>query len=116
MRIFGYTIGNLYFYSILLLVFFVVSASYSSNMFPLPLLFGVIWAIILEFLIIKFYIKKRFRVPYSAIITSLIIGSVAPLNAPILLIITAVTIAIFSKFIIKFKSSNILNPAVIGLS
>lgn len=115
MRIFGHTIGNVYFYSILLLVFFVAIASYSSNMFPLPLIFGVIWAIILEFLIIKFYLKKKFRVPYSAIITSLIIGAVAPLTAPILLIITAVTIAILSKFIIKFKSSNILNPAVIGL-
>ena len=59
--------------------------------------------------------KQRFRVPLSAIITGLIIGSVAPISASLPLIVAAAMVAELTKFFIKAKARNVFNPAAVGL-
>ncbi|MFI5412618.1 MAG: RnfABCDGE type electron transport complex subunit D [Candidatus Micrarchaeales archaeon] len=115
MKILDQPVGGMYLWAVALLSFFVIVASYTLHTFPLALVFGVMAAALIEILIRKFYLKHKFKIPFSGIITGLIIGSVAPINASLFLIAIAVMIAIISKFFIQFKGSNIFNPASLGL-
>jgi enediyne biosynthesis protein E5 len=66
-------------------------------------------------LALRQYLKQKHRIPFSAIITGMIIGSIAPLNAPFLLVAIASLAAILSKHFIKVKHNPIFNPATLGL-
>lgn len=115
MKILGQPVSNMYLWTIALLSFLVIISSYTLHVFPLGLVFGILAAAIIEIVIRKYYLKHKFKIPYSGIITGLIIGSVAPINASLILIAIAVIIAIISKFFIQYRSSNIFNPASLGL-
>lgn len=105
----------MYLWAIVLLSGLAAVSSYTLHIFPLPLLLAVGLAAFIEVAIRKYYLKQSFKIPFSGLITGLIIGSVAPTNAPLLLISIAAAVAITSKFFLQFKSSNIFNPAALGL-
>ncbi len=115
MKILNHHIARMYVLMILLLSIFATASSYALREVPLALIAAVISTSVAEAAITRFYLKRSPKIPYSAIITGLIIGSVAPINAPILLAVLASAIAMLSKFFIKAKSTNILNPGAIGL-
>lgn len=115
MKILNQPVSRMYILSIALLSILAAISSYTLHAFPLPLICAVAIAGILEILIGKSYLKHAFKVPYSGLITGLIIGSVAPINAPLFLVLIASTIAVVSKFFIQYKSSNVFNPAALGL-
>lgn len=115
MKIFNQAIGAMYLWSILLITAVAAIASYSLGQFPFSLVFSVIVCAAAEILVTKFYLKRAAKVPFSGIITGLIIGAVAPIGAPLLAVLVASVAAILSKFFIKVKSSNVLNPAAFGM-
>lgn len=114
MRILNRTV-SMHILAIALLSMLAAVSSYTLHVFPFALILSVALAGLFEILIRKFYLKHRFKIPYSGLITGLIIGAVAPINAPLLLVAIAAAIAIASKFFIRFRSSNIFNPAALGL-
>ena len=115
MKILNQPVSSMYLWTIALISFLVVISSYTLHTFPSGLIFGITAAALIEILIRKYYLKHKFKIPYSGIITGLIIGAVAPINASLILIAIAVIIAVISKFFIQYKSSNIFNPASLGL-
>lgn len=115
MKILGQPVSPMYLWTIALLSILVAVSSYTLRAFPYSLIFAVMVAGLIEIALRKYYLKSAFKFPFSGAITGLIIGSVAPINASPLLILIAAAIAIASKFFLKFKGSNILNPASIGL-
>ncbi len=114
MKIFNQPVGRMYVVTIILLILLAAASSYSLGIFPYSLILAVAVAASAELLASRFYLKHRLRIPFSAIITGLIIGSIAPPNA-YLVVITASMAAILSKLFIKVKSVNIFNPATVGL-
>ncbi len=115
MKLMGQNIGSMYLWAIALLILVVGSASYASAQFPLPLVLAVAVAVAIDAFIERMYLRRALRFPVSAVITGLIIGSVAPLNAPLPLVLFAVIIALMSKHFIKTKRGNVFNPAAFGL-
>ncbi len=115
MKILNQPASNMHIWAIALLSILTAISSYTLHTFPSALTFAVAMAGLIEILIRKFYLKHAFKIPYSGLITGLIIGSVAPINASLLLILIASLIAVVSKFFIQYKSSNIFNPATLGL-
>jgi Na+-translocating ferredoxin:NAD+ oxidoreductase RnfD subunit len=115
MKILNQPVSAMYIWAIALLSVLAAISSYALHALPLPLILAVAIAGIIEILIRKLYLKHAFKIPYSGLITGLIIGSVAPINAPLPLILIASVIAVVSKFFIQFKNSNIFNPATLGL-
>ncbi len=114
MKLFGQTVASMYLWAIALLLLLAVYSSYSINQFPFPLIVAAILAPVIELAVLKIS-KKQMKVPWSGIITGLIIGEVAPVNAPLAAIAVACAIAILSKYFIRIKSSNVFNPATIGM-
>lgn len=82
--------------------------------FPVNVVVAVLTPSFLDVAIKKFWLKRPFTMPLSAIITGLIVGTVS-VNAPIAGTFIAAVLAILSKFIIRWKSSHIFNPAVFGV-
>jgi Na+-translocating ferredoxin:NAD+ oxidoreductase RnfD subunit len=115
MRILNQPVSSMYLWTIALLSILAIISSYTLHTFPVPLILAIAVAGITEILIRKFYLKQVLKIPYSGLITGLIVGCVAPINVPLLLILIAGIIAVVSKFFIQYKSSNIFNPASIGL-
>lgn len=65
---------------------------------------------------IFYFIKeKKFFISSSAIITALIISGVMIEGAKSLFIIFAVLVALFSKYLIRWRARHIFNPANLGL-
>lgn len=115
MRIFGHTIARMYISAIILLVFLAGTSAYLLREFPYALIVAVVACSAIEIIIKKYYQRQKVRIPFSGIITGLIIGCVAPINVPFVPILIAGAIAIISKFFIRTKGSNVFNPAAIGL-
>jgi Na+-translocating ferredoxin:NAD+ oxidoreductase RnfD subunit len=105
----------MYIWSIVLLILIAGVSSYTLNQLPLSLILAVAVSALVEIIITKFYLKRGLKIPFSGVITGLIIGSVAPYNASFLVVTTASLVAIFSKFFIKIKKINVFNPAALGL-
>jgi enediyne biosynthesis protein E5 len=114
MKIGAHHVASMYLIVIALLVALAGIAAYSAGIFPVSLVAAVLACILMELALVRAQ-GKKLRLPMSAIITGLIIGSVAPITAPILLVILASAIAESTKFFIKLKSRNVFNPAAIGL-
>lgn len=115
MKIFGHTVARMHISAIILLVLLAGASAYVLKEFPYALIFTVFVCSVIEVIIKKYYQKQEARIPFSGIITGLIIGCVAPINAPLVPISVACAVAIISKFFIRTKGSNIFNPAAIGL-
>ncbi len=115
MKILNHHVSRMYITTILILLALVVESSYVLSTIPLGFIVAVIICSMTEVGIDTLYLNKQPRIPYSGIITGMIIGSVAPINAPLLMIIFASLIAIFSKFFIKSKNTNVFNHATLGL-
>jgi Na+-translocating ferredoxin:NAD+ oxidoreductase RnfD subunit len=115
MKIFNQTLASMYVWSIVLLILVAGVSSYTLNQLPLAMILAVVVSALVEIVITKFYLKRGLKIPFSGIITGLIIGSVAPINASFLVITTASLVAIISKFLIKVKNINMFNPAALGL-
>jgi len=105
---------SMYYVTIALLLLLAAVASVGRG-FPVNLVIAVAVASGLDVAIKKVILKRRPSAPLSAIISGLIIGSVAPLNAPYLLILLASTVAILSKYALRWKGQHIFNPAALGL-
>lgn len=107
-------LARMYVVTIALLLALAAIGAYQASAFPFALVTAVVSCILIELVVVKAK-KHRYRIPLSAIITGLIIGSVAPINAPLLLIVAAALIAELAKFFIKAKGRNVFNPAALGL-
>lgn len=107
--------NSMYGWTIILLVFLSLVASYSKHSFPTNLAVAIIVSAALDILIKKLILKKRFKFPYSAIITGIIVGSIVQFSSSLWIVVTASIIAICSKFAIRLKGSHIFNPAALGL-
>lgn len=114
MKLFGQPVAGMYLWAIALLLLLAVYSAYTLSAFPYILVVAAILTPLLELLIL-YLTKKPLKVPWSGIITGLIIGEVAPINAPLLAIILASAVAMLSKHFLKVKSANVFNPATIGM-
>lgn len=115
MKIMGTEVPSMYAWTMLLLSALATLESYLYHQIPFNLLVSVTVAAVFDILIKKFYLKKSTNFPYSAIISGLIIGSIAPIDSPIVLGAAAAAVAVLSKFFIRIKNMNLFNPAALGL-
>ncbi len=92
----------------------VALASIYVHKFPLALVMAGVFAVFLEYIIAKTLMNSNPNIK-SAVITGIIIGAVAPFNAQIYIVAVACIVAISSKYALRYKSSNIFNPAALGL-
>ncbi len=107
--------SSMYVITIILLSFLAVVASFQQNIFPLNLVAAILTTTLVDTTLKIFYLKKQISFPYSATISGLIIGSVAPINSPVYVGMIAGLLAMLSKFFIRIKNSHIFNPAALGL-
>ncbi len=106
---------SMYFWAITLLLLCAAASSYALRAFPANLLAAVAACLLLDEVIKGLFLKKGFRLSASAAISGIIIGSVAPLNAPIAAVLAASAVAIVSKYLLRLKGRHIFNPAALGL-
>lgn len=111
----GRVVARMYKTTIILLFFIIGTTSYYLHVFPFSVIVAIIACTAIEITATKLYLKKRYEIPYTAIITGMIIGCVAPSNASVLILVLASAIAVLSKIFIRLKSTNIFNPAALGL-
>jgi len=82
--------------------------------FLVALLIAVVFGIIAESVIL--YIKtKVIQITESSVITGLIVGYVISSDEGWLKLVLAVTIAVFSKYLIRLQKKHIFNPAAFGI-
>lgn len=115
MKILNQHIAPMYIWAIALLLAIAAVSSYTLRTVPYALIAAAASAAALDLMLSVLVLKHKPRIPFSGIITGLIIGSVAPVNAPLMLVLLASLIAVASKLFLKYKSVNILNPAALGL-
>src|SRR3989344_435551 len=80
----------------------------------LPVLISVLTAVILD-LSINYYKFKTLEFPYSAFITGLFIGGLLAQDLKLYIYVSAASMAILSKHIIKVHGKHIFNPANLGI-
>ncbi len=59
--------------------------------------------------------RRGWRVPYSAVITGLILGVVLPGSTPATVVVASSALALGSKYLLRIQDSAVLNPAAVGL-
>lgn len=102
-------------YSVAIAVLLVVAIATSIGRgFPVNLVVAVLTASALDVVVKTWWLKRKPIMPLSAIITGLIIASVA-FAAPVWGVLIAAVLAIVSKFVIRFRGHHIFNPAVFGV-
>jgi Na+-translocating ferredoxin:NAD+ oxidoreductase RnfD subunit len=111
----GIKVARMYKSAIILLIIVVGVSSYYLHEFPFSVIIAALACSVIDLAVSRIHAKRKLKIPYTAIITGIIIGSVAPSNAGIILLVLASAIAVLSKHFIKMKSSNIFNPAALGL-
>ncbi|MBI2034581.1 MAG: hypothetical protein HYT11_02505, partial [Candidatus Levybacteria bacterium] len=92
----------------------VAVVKYIDHGFPVNLVVAVLTTSFLDSAVKTFWLKRKPTLPQSAIITGLIIGTVA-MSAPVFGVFVASVLAMFSKFVIRLKGAHIFNPAVFGV-
>lgn len=90
-------------------------SSYAIRTFPVNLIIAITACALLDLAIKKLFLKRELKFPSSAVISGIIIGSIAPLNAPVIAVLVAAAVAIVSKYLIRIKGRHIFNPATLGL-
>lgn len=98
-----------------LLLLLAAVASYNLRAFPASLVAAIAACALLDSAIKKLFIRKELKFPSSAVISGIIIGSIAPLNAPVTAILAASAVAIASKYVLRINKRHIFNPATLGL-
>ncbi len=73
----------MYVTAIVLLVFLAGVSSYMLHELPYALVVATLACAAIEIIARRYYQKQKFRIPFSGIITGLIIGCVAPIGAPL---------------------------------
>ena len=104
---------SMYVWTIALLLLMAIIES-ASRGFPTNLSIAIISAAVLDLLIKKIALKRRLTIPFSAIISGIIIGSIVPFNAPVSVVVLASALALLSKFLIRWDG-HVFNPATLGL-
>lgn len=104
---------SMYYVTIVVLLIVAIVES-SGHGFPVNLLVAVLTTSVLDVAIKRLWLKEAFRMPLSAIITGLIVGTVS-VNAPVMGTFAGAVLAILSKFFIRLKDRHIFNPAVFGV-
>lgn len=105
---------SMYYVTIALLLLLAAVASIGRG-FPVNLVIAAATVAVLDVAIKKVMLKRKPVMPLSAIISGLIIGSIAPFSASPLVVIVASAVAMLSKFFIRLKGTHIFNPATLGL-
>jgi Na+-translocating ferredoxin:NAD+ oxidoreductase RnfD subunit len=105
---------SMHVWTIVLLVSIAAAASLARNAFPLSLAGAIVSASFFDLALMRVR-RRRLSFPLSAVITGLIIGSIAPFTAPPLVVILASLVAIISKHAIRVTSFPVFNPAALGL-
>ena len=108
-------LGSMYPVTGFLLLLLAAVASYNLKVFPTSLLVAIAACSLLDAAANKLFLKKGLKFPSSAVISGIIIGSIAPLNAPLQVIFLASAVAVASKYLIRIKGHHIFNPATLGL-
>ncbi|MBI2143468.1 RnfABCDGE type electron transport complex subunit D, partial [Candidatus Woesearchaeota archaeon] len=108
-------IGSMYPITGFLLLLLAAIASYNLKVFPTNLLIAMAACSLLDIAVKVVLLKKPLTFPSSALITGIIIGSIAPIDAPLAAVFAASAIAIASKHLIKLKGRHVFNPATLGL-
>lgn len=98
-----------------LLLLVAAVASYNLKAFPVSLAAAIVACALLDLAVARLFLKKKFAVPSSALITGTIIGSIAPIDAPLAAVFAASAVAIASKYLIRIRGRHIFNPATFGL-
>lgn len=106
---------SMYVVTAALLLLLAVVASYNLRAFPASLVAAIAACALLDLAIRKLFLKRELRFPSSAVITGIIIDSIAPLNAPVIAILAAAAVAIVSKYLLRIKGRHVFNPATLGL-
>ncbi|MBI2145449.1 RnfABCDGE type electron transport complex subunit D [Candidatus Woesearchaeota archaeon] len=107
-------LNNMYASAIFALLVCAAASAYVIGVFPVGLAAAVIACAGFD-VAAKLLRKKVFAFPASAVITGIIIGSIAPIDAPLAGVIFASAVAIASKHLVKLKGRHIFNPATVGL-
>ncbi len=108
-------LGSMYPVTGSLLLLLAAVASYNLRAFPASLVAAIAACALFDLAIKKLFLRKEIRFPSSAVISGIIIGSIAPLNAPLLVIFIAAAVAMASKYLIRIRGRHVFNPAVLGL-
>ncbi len=106
---------SMYFWAVLLLLLCAAVSSYAIHTFPANLLAAIAACALLDAAVKKLFLKREIKLSASAVISGIIIGSIAPLNAPVAAILAAAAVAIASKYVLRIKGRHIFNPATLGL-
>ena len=108
--------NNMYVWTIAFLLSLAAVASYNIGDIPANLIIAIAAASVLDLAVKRFHLKAKPSFPYSAFISGIIIGSIAPFSASPLVVVLAAVIAILSKYTIKLKGDHVFNPATLGLA
>lgn len=108
--------NDVYVWTVIALAIVAVAGMYGNGFQKtLPtILAAVLTSSILD-LVIRKLRGKSFVIPYSALISGLIVGSIVSFEDPLYVPLIAAAIAIISKHVLKFKAYHVLNPASFGL-
>ena len=77
MKILNQHIARMYVITIILFIVVTAISSYDLKQPPYALIVAVALTSLIEVVVTKFYLKQNAKIPFSAIITGFIIGSVA---------------------------------------
>lgn len=108
-------IASMYPVTCFLLLLLAAVASYNLRAFPMPLFAAIAACALLDLAVKKLFLKREPRFPSSAVITGIIIGSIAPFDSPLHVVIAASVVAIASKYLLRIKGRHVFNPATLGL-
>ena len=115
MKLFADYFQSMYVLAIFLLLLVAIAASFTLKIFPMALFVAIAACSLLDVFVAVLFLRRALRFPYSAFISGIIIGSIAPFDAPVPAILVASAVAILSKHIIRIKGRHIFNPAALGL-
>jgi len=99
---------------LLLSTLFIIKMPSDGMRFVLWGLGGAFAAVCVDLAINRVFLKK-WIIPKSAIITGFIVAGILDYNEPLFLIIIFPSLAIISKYVIKYKTRHIFNPANFAL-
>ncbi len=107
-------LNTIYAWAFFVLLLCAAASAYALGIFPAGLVVAIIACSALD-LAVKKFLKKSLSFPSSAAITGIIIGSIAPIDAPVAFILLASSAAIASKYLLRLDRRHIFNPAALGM-
>lgn len=98
----------------LLLILSVIKIPAEGNRFIIWMLTGISFSAGIDFSINRLFLKKTVF-PKSALITGFILSGILDYNQSFFILLVLSSIAIISKYILRFKRKHIFNPANLSL-